>query len=172
MIAVRIEAVGFRRPEDNKFPEHSTERFERLTDLWETLDARSAEMAEENLKREVKVSKDPLCYSCAAEDCGIMATKKSTLWRCGGGCPPVFKPSYCSKYCQKAVCFFSHVLNNIVYLPRRIGDIIGRTVDRTLRNPVLVRLIVRAGQMLSGDRARQRIRAPKGSNQARSGLSA
>ena len=117
MVVVRIESVGFRRPEDNKFPEHSTERFERLTDLWEALDARSAEMAEENLKREAKVSKDPLGYSCAAEDCGIVATKKSTLWRCGGGCPPVFKPSYCSKYCQKAVCFLSHVPNNLVYLP-------------------------------------------------------
>ena len=105
MVASRIETAGFRRPEDNKFPEYSTERFERLTDLWDALDARTAEMAEEKSKREVKVSKDPLSYFCAAEDCGIVATKKSTLWRCGGGCPMAFKPSYCSKYCQKAVRF-------------------------------------------------------------------
>ena len=106
-VASRIESAGFRRPEDNKFPEHSTEQFERLTDLWEALDTRTAEMAEEDLKREVKVSKNPLSYFCAAEDCGIVATKKSTLRRCGGGCPPAFKPSYCSKYCQKAVRFLS-----------------------------------------------------------------
>jgi hypothetical protein len=102
-VASRIEGLGFRRAEDNKFPEHSTEQFERLTDLWEALDARKAEMAEEDSQREVKVSKDPLSYFCAAEDCGIIATKKSTLWRCGGGCPRALKPSYCSKYCQKAV---------------------------------------------------------------------
>ena len=105
MVASRIETAGFRRPEDNKFPEHSTERFERLVDLWEALDARRAELVEESLKREAKVSKDPLSYSCAAEDCGIVATKKSTLWRCGGECPREFKPSYCSKYCQTAVRF-------------------------------------------------------------------
>ena len=105
MVASRIESAGFRRPEDNKFPEYSTERFEKLTDLWEVFDARTAEIAEEDLKREAKVSKDPLSYFCAAEDCGIVATKKSTLKRCGGKCPLAFKPSYCSKYCQKAVCF-------------------------------------------------------------------
>lgn len=103
MIASKIESLGFRRPEDNKFPQHSTEGFERLTDLWEALDARKAEMAKEDSKREAKVSKDPLSYFCAAEDCGIVATKKSTLRKCAGGCPPAFKPSYCSKYCQKAV---------------------------------------------------------------------
>jgi len=104
-VASRIESLGFRRTEDNQFPEHSTERFEGLFDLWEAWDARKAEVAEEDLKREAKVSKDPLGYFCAAEDCGIVATKKSTLRRCGGGCPPVFKPSYCSKDCQKAVRF-------------------------------------------------------------------
>ncbi|KAF9782248.1 hypothetical protein BJ322DRAFT_1111124 [Thelephora terrestris] len=101
-VASRIEDAGFRRPQDNRFPEHSTERFERLTDIWEALEARKAEIIEEDSKREAKVSKDPLSYFCAAEDCGIVATKKSTLKRCGGGCPRAFKPSYCSKYCQMA----------------------------------------------------------------------
>lgn len=78
-VASRIEAVGLRRPEDNKFPEHSTERFERLADLWDALDMRKAELAKENLKREARLSKDPLSYSCAAEGCEIVATKKSTL---------------------------------------------------------------------------------------------
>jgi hypothetical protein len=141
MVAARIEDIGFRRPEDNKkFPEHSTERFGRLTDLWEAFDARKAEMAEEDLRREAKVSKDPLSYSCAAEDCGIVATKKSTLWRCGGGCPPAFKPSYCSKYCQKAVCFISHTPSDVVDSPRRIGNVTNRSANPTLPNRVFVRL--------------------------------
>lgn len=114
-VASRIEAVGLRRPEDNKFPEHSTERFERLADLWDALDMRKAELAKENLKREARLSKDPLSYSCAAEGCGIVATKKSTLWRCGGGCPRNFKPSYCSKYCQTAVRFLPRVLDTFVH---------------------------------------------------------
>ena len=109
MVASRIESTGFRRPEDNKFPEHGTERFEQLTDLWETLDARKAEMAEEKSKRDAKVSKDPLSYFCAADDCGIVVTKKRTLLRCSGWRPPAFKPHYCSKDCQRAVRFLSHV---------------------------------------------------------------
>ena len=49
-VAYETERWGFRPPEDNRFPRHSTERFGRLTDLWEALDARKAEMAEEDLK--------------------------------------------------------------------------------------------------------------------------
>ena len=44
-----------------------------------------AEIAQEELKREAKMSKDPLSYFCAAEDCGIVATRKSAPKRCGGG---------------------------------------------------------------------------------------
>ena len=114
-VASKIELIGFRRAEDNlKFPEHSTEPFERLTDLWEAWDARKAEMIKEDLKREAKVSKNPLSYFCAAEDCGIVATKKSTLRRCGGRCPQEFKPAYCSKYCQTAVRFISCILDLFV----------------------------------------------------------
>ena len=108
-VASRIESAGFRRPEDNRFPEYSTERFERLTDLWAAFDVRKAEMAEEDSRREAKVSRDALSYFCTAEDCGIVATKKSTLKRCGGKCPPAFKPSYCSKYCQTAVGFLPRI---------------------------------------------------------------
>lgn len=144
MVAWRIESLGLRRPEDNKFPEHSTEPFERLTDLWEALDAREAEMAEEDLKREAKVSKDPLSYFCAAEDCGIVATKKSTLRRCAGGCPPAFKPSYCSKYCQKAVRFLPHTPRNSAYLSCRIGNTTNHSAERTLRSRVFILLITQA----------------------------
>ena len=171
MVASRIESLGFRRPEDNKFPEHSTERYEQLTDLWEALDARKAEMAEESLKREAKVSKDPLSYFCAAEDCGIVATKKSTLQRCGGGCPPVFKPSYCSKYCQKAVRIVSRTLNYDINLPYRTGSIISRSANRALQNRAFVRVIAQAQQLLNGDRTHRRTRAPGSSNLALSGPS-
>ena len=164
-VAQRIESAGFRRPEDNKFPEHSTERFERLTDLWEALDARVTEMAEEDSKREAKVSKDPLSYFCASEDCGIVATKKSTLRRCGGRCPPAFKPSYCSKYCQKTVRFLSRTLNGLAHLPCRIGNTISHTANQALQNRVSVRLIARAQPLLSGHRTSRRMRDPKRSDQ-------
>lgn len=104
-VARKIESVGLGRPEDGKFPKDATERFERLTDLWEALDVSGAEIAAENLKREAKLSKSPLGYFCAAQDCGIAAAKKSTLWRCSGGCPPALKPHYCSKECQIVVRF-------------------------------------------------------------------
>ena len=170
-VAQRIESAGFRRPEDNKFPEHSTERFERLTDLWEALDARVAEMAGEDLKREAKVSKDPLSYFCASEDCGIVATKKSTLRRCGGRCPPAFKPSYCSKYCQTAVRFLSRIPNGLAHLPCRTGNTISHTANQALRNRVSVRLITRARPLLSGHRTPRRMRDPKRSDQEQSGRS-
>jgi len=168
-VAQRIESAGLRRPEDNRFPEHSTERLESLADLWEALDAHAAEMAEEDSRREAKVSKGPLSYFCAAEDCGIVATKKSTLRRCAGGCPPAFKPSYCSKYCQTAVRFLSHTLNNFTHLPHRIGNTINHTANQALQNRVSVRLIARAQPLLDSDRTRRRMRDPKGSDQAQSG---
>lgn len=172
MVAVRIESLGFRRPEDNKFPEHSTERFERLTDLWEALDARKAELAEESSRREAKVSKDPLSYFCAAEGCGIVATKKSTLRRCGGGCPRDFKPSYCSKYCQTAVrsLFLHPEQRYLLPGPSRIASAIDHTVDQALQNRAFVQMTIRALPPPSGDRVRRRrIRAQKSSSRVRSG---
>lgn len=102
-----IETQGFRRHEDNRFPGLNTDRFERLTELWEAIDARKEEVNKASAKRDAKVSRSPLKYVCSAEDCGIQATKKSGLLRCAGKCPVVFKPSYCSKECQKMVSRFS-----------------------------------------------------------------
>ena len=106
-----IEKQGFRRPEENRFPGVDTDRFERLTELWEATEMRLAEVNKVTAKRDAKVSKTPLQYICAAEDCGIQATKKSGLLRCGGKCPMPFKPSYCSKECQKMVRRFSPALD-------------------------------------------------------------
>jgi len=119
-----IESQGFRRPEDNRFPGLSTDRFEQLTELWEAIDMRTAEVNKAKAKRDAKVSKAPLKYACSAEDCGIQATKKSGLLRCAGKCPVVFKPSYCSKECQKMVRRFFPPLDLHIQscLPRRTGN--------------------------------------------------
>lgn len=101
-----IEDSGFRRPEDNRFPGWSTDRFEQLTELWEAVDMRKEEMDRVSAKRDAKVSRDPFKYVCSAKDCGIQATKKSGLLRCAGKCPLAFKPSYCSRECQKMVLSF------------------------------------------------------------------
>lgn len=79
-------------------------RFEKLKDLWNAMAIRQKEMEAEDDKRQEKVSKAPNMYVCAAQGCGIQATKKSGLSRCGGKCPLESKPGYCSKSCQKAVC--------------------------------------------------------------------
>ena len=174
IVAESIQSSGFRLREGSKHPEESTERFEQLIDLWEALDARDAERAEAKLKKEEKVMRDPLGYFCAAEDCGIVATKKSTLWRCGGGCPRVLKPSYCSKDCQVAVrfLFIPRVING-AYLPYRIGSIIDCSADRALPYRVSVLLTVQTKPPLTGGRGTRGTQAVRlrGSDQARSGPS-
>ena len=104
-VAKTIRSKGFRRLQDDKFPKHCTEKFERLTKIWEALDKHDAEAAAEKLKREAKLSRDPLGYFCAAEDCGITVKKRSTLWECSGNCPRGLKPRYCSRECQRTVRF-------------------------------------------------------------------
>lgn len=127
-----IESQGFRRPGDNRFPGLSTDRFQRLTELWEAIDERTAEIDKASAKGDGKV-KAPLKYACSAEDCGIQATKKLGLLRCAGKCPVVFKPSYCSKECQKIVCRFPPALSLPIQscLPRRTGNGTNRFVKPT-----------------------------------------
>ena len=137
-VAERIESAGLRRSEDGKFPKVATERFERLTGLWRAFDVCSAEMAAEKSKREAKLSKVPLDYLCAAWDCGIAVTKKQTLQTCGGGCPPVLKPRYCSKECQRVVRLPFRTSNDGAYLSRRIGNTINRSANQTLRYQVFL----------------------------------
>jgi len=169
-VAMSIEEVGLRRPRDDRFLGYSTERFERLTDLWEAFDTRKAEKAEEDLKREVKVAKDPLSYFCAAEDCGIVGTSKSALWKCSGGCARVFKPSYCSRDCQKTVRPIYYISMDATHSHHRTGSVIDRSANRTLQNRVFPRRVVRT-RPPSDDHTPKRARALKGSDQARSGPS-
>jgi hypothetical protein len=102
-IGTRIETVGLRRQADCRFRGTDTTRFEMLEFLWAALEARNAEIQAEKQKRDAKASKAPNLYQCAADRCGIEATKKSGLSRCSGPCLPDVKPSYCSKDCQRAV---------------------------------------------------------------------
>ena len=78
-------------------------RFRKLTFLHEALERRNREYEAEQQQRELKTSHRPAMYICAAEGCGIEATKKSGLKACSGACPAERKPRYCSKECQKKV---------------------------------------------------------------------
>lgn len=80
---------------------HRTFRY--FTGIWGLLDKRNSEIKAEEDKRNTKVTKTPLAYRCAADGCGIEGKNKTALRRCSGKCPAEFKPSYCSKECQKRV---------------------------------------------------------------------
>ena len=140
MAGYQIERIGFRRPETNRFTEFSTDRFEQLTELWEAVDKRTEEVNKERSKQDAKVAKAPLQYVCAAKDCGIQATKKSGLLRCAGKCPVPFKPSYCSKECQKIVCcptFLLSISAQCLSL-RRIGNGTNHSAKQTLRRRAFI----------------------------------
>ena len=100
-IGMSIERLGLRRQEDCKFPGHSTERFAALSDLWEVVDQRKVKAARVILQKEIKLRKDRTAHICAAEGCGISATRKAALLRCSGKCVLEGKPAYCCKECQK-----------------------------------------------------------------------
>lgn len=74
--AYTVERSGFRRQKDCRFPEHSTERFEDLESLWTAYNKRLKEMERQGEKRDVKFARAPLSYQCAAERCGIEATRQ------------------------------------------------------------------------------------------------
>ncbi|TCD68864.1 hypothetical protein EIP91_009578 [Steccherinum ochraceum] len=77
-------------------------RFNALEFLWEAVEKQNKEAEKNEQKRDEKAANAPDQYFCAAEGCGIRATRKSGLLRCAGKCLSGVKPSYCSKDCQKA----------------------------------------------------------------------
>jgi hypothetical protein len=103
MVANKIERIGLRRQAECKFRDLDTTPFEQLEFLWRAADACSSEVAAEDRHRDAKTSKAPNLYQCAAEGCGIQATRVKGLRQCSGNCPPDVKPSYCSKECQRMV---------------------------------------------------------------------
>ena len=160
-VAGRIKSAGFRGPKDNRFPEYSTERFERLSDLWGALDARDAGVVEEKLKRGAKLSKDAPSYFCAAENCRIIVTKKYTLRSCAGRCPRALKPHYCSEVCQTEASFPSHSPNSGAYLSCRIGSVISHSADRIPQCRLNFLLTGRKWPPLSNDQIPKSVRSPK-----------
>lgn len=140
-VGFSIESQGFRRPKDNRLP--GTDRFEQLAELWEAIDARTVEMERASGKGDGKPSKTPLKYVCSAEGCGIQATKKWGLLRCAGKCPVVFKPSYCSRECQKIVRRSPSALGLPIQCccPRRTGNCTNRFVKLTLQSQACVHSI-------------------------------
>jgi len=106
---------------------------------------RKEEMDRVSAKRDAKVSRDPSKYVCSAKDCGIQATKKSGLLRCAGKCPLAFKPSYCSKECQKMVLlFYFSLLSPFANLLHRTGNGISCFVNPTLRDRAWIHSMPRA----------------------------
>ena len=103
-IANEIEKNGFRKRETCP-PGHSVDRFLALEDLWRAYDQRKAEMEQSGGARDEKVLAMPNMYFCATEGCGLEATHKSALYRCSGKCDKDWKPAYCSKECQRKVCY-------------------------------------------------------------------
>ncbi|EKM60149.1 uncharacterized protein PHACADRAFT_192548 [Phanerochaete carnosa HHB-10118-sp] len=99
-IADIIEKTGFRHQETCP-PGHTVDRFLELKDLWRVYGKRKAEMEQKDDARDAKVLAMPNFYFCAAEGCGIEATHKSGLSSCAGKCDKGWKPSYCSKECQR-----------------------------------------------------------------------
>ncbi|KAI0075984.1 hypothetical protein K474DRAFT_1772898 [Panus rudis PR-1116 ss-1] len=84
------------------FQSQNWARFREFEYLWEALEAQEKVVNAKEAKRDKKVAATPLAYRCAAEGCGIEATKKSALSKCAGKCPMDQKPYYCSKECQRA----------------------------------------------------------------------
>ena len=82
---------------------HRIQGWKRFALIFAAVDKRNKDLDRRESYHETKVMATPNAYQCAAPGCGIEATKKSGLLRCAGKCPLEFKPSYCSKECQKAV---------------------------------------------------------------------
>ena len=107
-VAERMEFLGLRNPAQSLVrlpPKVNVALFAQLESLWEAWNNRKEEIAREKEKREEKVGKRRNAYFCAAEGCGIEATKKSGLKTCSGPCPANVKPAYCSRECQVKVGF-------------------------------------------------------------------
>ena len=80
-----------------------TEPFDKFKEIWHQYNQYIAWQDAREKARADKVAKAPNKYRCAAEGCGIQATHRSALRKCGGRCPPERKPHYCSWACQERV---------------------------------------------------------------------
>lgn len=100
-VARSANDIGARNRSAWRFDHPFNPGFAPLEFLWGAYEARLAEMDAEDKKQEKKITKNPTSYRCASPSCGITVTKKATLLKCSGGCPPDQKAHYCSPECQK-----------------------------------------------------------------------
>lgn len=84
-------------------------RYGLFKDLFRVYDEYLAAQATAEAFRAAKVAQHPNAYRCAVSNCGIQATSRSALRRCGGNCAPDVKPHYCSVDCQERVCVLSQL---------------------------------------------------------------
>ncbi|KAJ7511774.1 hypothetical protein B0H11DRAFT_1952873 [Mycena galericulata] len=99
--ALGVVSLLTRSAEQYKHDVRNSPRYRIFVSLWRAMDRRDEEMAAEDRKRAAKIAKAPNAYKCAAGGCGVEGTSKKALLRCSGKCPAEYKPSYCSKECQK-----------------------------------------------------------------------
>ncbi|KAJ7722569.1 hypothetical protein DFH07DRAFT_759938 [Mycena maculata] len=99
--ALRITSLLSRSAAQYNIDVHNSPRYRIFRHLWHEMDTRDEEMVAEERKRLGKIAKAPNAYRCAAEGCGVEGSSKTALLHYAGKCPGEFKPSYCSKECQK-----------------------------------------------------------------------
>lgn len=75
----------------------------RVDMLWGLVERRDKVMDAARRKREAKERRKPNAYQCANEGCPVRASSQMGLKQCAGPCPEEYKPSYCSKECQRKV---------------------------------------------------------------------
>lgn len=78
-------------------------RYSKFKNLFRVYEEYLTAQAEAEALRAAKVAQRPNAYRCAVPNCGIRATSRSALRRCGGNCAPDVKPYYCSMDCQERV---------------------------------------------------------------------
>lgn len=71
--------------------------------LWRLVERRGKAMDAAKRKREAKERRKPNAYQCANDGCPVRAASQMGLKQCAGPCPEEYKPSYCSKECQRKV---------------------------------------------------------------------
>lgn len=76
--------------------------------LFDLFDRRQKVCHEADERREAKERMKPNAYRCAKDGCPVRATSQMGLKRCSGPCPEEYKPSYCSKECQRIVSRRTH----------------------------------------------------------------
>ncbi|KAJ7226992.1 hypothetical protein GGX14DRAFT_693078 [Mycena pura] len=78
------------------------EAFGKWKHFWSAFDARDAEYQTELDQQAAKRSVRPSRYKCAAAGCPVEALKGHMLRSGAGKCEEAYKPSYCTKECQRA----------------------------------------------------------------------